>query len=308
MPNVLVTGATGTIGRALVPRLLDAGHHVLALSRDAERARSLLGEGVEAYEWRQPTTERPPSEALSNAEAIVHLLGETVAQRWSADTKTSIRESRVMSTRQLVDGVRELPADARPHTLVCQSATGYYGARGEEPLDEDAPPGDDFLAQVVVEWEREASAAESLLRVVKTRTGVVLSSSGGALATMLPVFRLGLGGPVAGGGQYIPWVHLDDVIGPILRCLDDEDMHGPFNLTAPAPVTNREFTKALGRVVGRPAIFPVPALALRALYGEMAQVILSGARALPTRLERAGYQFLRPELEPALQDILARRS
>jgi uncharacterized protein len=306
MSRVLVTGATGTIGRALIGALQHAGHQVMALSRDSERARALLGERVEARGWREPTTQPPPREALATADAVVHLLGEPVAQRWSATAKRAIRESRVLSTQQLVGAIRKLDADSRPRVLVCQSAAGYYGAHGEEAIDEGAPPGTDFLAQVVVEWEQEAGSAEDVLRVVKTRTGVVLSPSGGALGTMLPVFRLGLGGPIGGGRQYVPWIHLDDVVQATLRCLEDPDLSGPVNLTAPTPVTNHDFTKALGRALGRPTVLPIPSLALRLLYGEMAGVITTGARVLPARLQQAGHQFIHQEIEAALRDVLAK--
>ncbi|MGH2928002.1 MAG: TIGR01777 family oxidoreductase, partial [Solirubrobacteraceae bacterium] len=198
----------------------------------------------------------------------------------------------------------ELPDDDRPRVLVSQSATGYYGDRGPEPLDETAAPGDDFLAQVVVAWEHEASQAGSAMRVVSTRTGVVLAPGAGALAKMLPFFRLGIGGPVAGGRQYVPWIHLDDVVGAILRCLDDRTLSGPVNVTAPQPVTNAQLSTALGRALRRPAILPVPAFALHALYGEMAQVVTTGSRVVPAALQRAGYEFERADLDPALRDLL----
>jgi uncharacterized protein (TIGR01777 family) len=188
--------------------------------------------------------------------------------------------------------------------LVSQSATGYYGPHGDEPLDEEAPAGDDFLAGVVVAWEREAQAAPSDVRVVCTRTGVVLSPRGGALGTMLPFFRLGLGGPVAGGRQYVPWIHLEDVVGALAYCASDVRLSGAVNVTAPHPVTNRELTRALAHTLHRPAVFPVPAAALKVLYGEMAQVVTTGARVVPTRLEEAGYDFAYPELAAALGDLL----
>jgi hypothetical protein len=190
--------------------------------------------------------------------------------------------------------------------LVSQSATGFYGPSGEKPLDERAAPGADFLGRVVVEWEREALAAAPVSRVVVTRTGVVLSPGSGALAKMLPPFRLGLGGPVAGGRQYVPWVHIDDVVAGLLHCLGEARLTGPVNLTAPNPVTNRELSRTLGRVLGRPAVLPVPGLALRLLYGEMAQIVTTGQRVVPERLLGSGYRFRQPELEPALRDVLGR--
>jgi uncharacterized protein (TIGR01777 family) len=190
--------------------------------------------------------------------------------------------------------------------LVSQSATGYYGPRGDEPVDESDAAGKDFLAGVTVEWEREAGKATSAgVRVATTRTGVVLSAQGGALEKMLPPFKLGVGGPVAGGKQYVPWVHLDDVVGAMLRCLDDDAASGPINLTAPNPVTNAELSKTLGRVLHRPAVLPVPGLALKALYGEMAMIVLTGQRAVPARLGELGYEYRHPRLEDALRDVLS---
>ncbi len=304
--RVVVTGATGTIGRALVSALVDRGDEVVALSRDARRARDALGDRVQTHAWSSPGDEPPPEAALAGADAVVNLLGEPVAQRWSAEAKEKIRRSRVAGTRSVVQGLLALAPDRRPRTLLSQSATGYYGHRAEEPLSEDAPAGHDFLADVVVAWEHEALVAATDLRVAVTRTGVVLSPAGGALANMLPFFRLGIGGPVAGGRQYVPWVHLDDIVGAMLFCLDNPDAAGPVNLTAPTPVTNTELSRALGRVLGRPAVLPVPALALKALYGEMAQIVLTGQRVVPRRLEQLGYGFRHPDLEPALRDVLNR--
>lgn len=305
MARIAVTGATGTIGSALVDRLLSRGDQVVALARDPERARQRLGDAVEVLAWARPTEEPAPAEALEGADAVIHLAGEPVAQRWSGEVKRAIRDSRELGTRQLVAGLELVPPAARPRVLVSQSATGYYGARGDEPLDEAAAPGDDFLAEVTVAWEREASrAAEHAVRVAITRTGVVLSPHGGALAKMLPPFRAGVGGPVAGGKQYVPWVHLDDVVGALLRCAEDSDAEGAFNLTAPTPVTNAELSRTLGHVLGRPAVLPVPGFAIRALYGEMAEIVTTGARVVPRRLEALGYSFAHPELEAALRDVL----
>jgi hypothetical protein len=303
--RVVVTGATGMIGRSLVSALLARGEEVVGLSRDAERGRRALDDRVVVHAWPDPLAEPPPSDALAGADAVVHLIGAPVAQRWNDETKAAIRDSRVASTRFLVQGLTSLSPDVRPATLVSQSATGYYGPRGPEPIDEAAPAGSDFLAGVVVGWEREAlAAASSGVRVVVTRTGVVLSSEGGALAKMLPFFRLGIGGPVAGGRQYVPWVHLDDVVGAMAFCLGNHDATGPVNLTAPTPVTNTELSRTLGRVLKRPAFLPVPALALKALYGDMAEIVVTGQRAVPARLDELGYHFRYPELEPALRDVL----
>jgi uncharacterized protein (TIGR01777 family) len=235
----------------------------------------------------------------------VHLLGEPIAQRWSDSARQRIRESREIGTRNLVAGLRESGPVMR--VLVSQSAVGWYGQRGDELLDESEPAGHGFEAEVVATWEREAHAAEETgLRVVITRTGIVLSEEDGALAKMLPPFKMGVGGPVAGGRQYMSWVHIDDVVGAMLFALDNEAASGPINVTAPEPATNAEFSKALGRALHRPAFMPVPGFALRLLYGQMAEIVTTGKRAIPRRLQELGYQFRQPELEAALRALVAR--
>jgi hypothetical protein len=291
--RVAVTGASGLIGSALAGELRARGDEVTELSRSSS--------------WPAPTREPAPADALRGRDAVVNLMGEPLAQRWSDDVKREVRDSRVLGTRNLVAGLGALAEGERPRVLVSQSAVGYYGARGDEPLAEDAPPGDDFLAGVVSDWEAEARAAEQLgLRVVLTRTGVVLAPSGGALEKMLPFFKLGIGGPVAGGRQYMPWIHLDDVVGAILFALDNEAASGPLNVTAPEPVTNEEFSRALGRVLRRPAFAPVPGLAVKALYGEMAMIVTTGQRAVPKRLAELDYDFRRADLEDALREATGR--
>jgi uncharacterized protein len=299
--RVVVTGATGLIGHQLVRELQARGDEVTVLTRDEEHAASALP-GAVVYGWRSPTREPAPAEAFAGRDAVVHLAGEPIAQRWSDDARRRIRASRELGTRNLVAGVRAA-AEPRPRVLVSQSASGWYGARGDERVDESEPAASgDWLAEVVAAWENEARAAEELgMRVVLTRTGVVLAEEGGALEKMLPPFKLGVGGPVAGGGQYVPWIHLDDVVGAMLFCLDDERAGGPINLTAPDPVTNKELSKTLGHVLVRPAITPVPAFAVKLLYGEMASIVITGARLVPKRLQELGYEYRRPELEPALR-------
>jgi uncharacterized protein (TIGR01777 family) len=218
--------------------------------------------------------------------------------------KRKIRDSRVLATRQLTKGLRALPEAGRPRVLVSQSATGFYGPRDDQPVDESSAPGKDFLAEVVAAWEAEAMTAADLMRVAVTRTGVVLSPEGGALETMLPFFKLGIGGPVAGGRQYISWIHLDDVVGALLHCLQDQSAEGPVNLTAPNPVTNAEFSKALGRALHRPAFLPVPAFAIKLLYGEMSTIVTTGQRVKPERLKQLGYEFRQPDLDAALRSVL----
>lgn len=312
--RVTVTGASGLIGRRLVAALRRRGDDVVALGRSRERTLEALepqtsapGGGLQAVAW-DPLGGPAPAAGLAGCDAVVHLAGESIAQRWSAAARQAIRASRVEGTRQLVRGLAELAPDRRPSVLVSGSAIGYYGAHGDEPIDEEAPAGSDFLAQTCVAWETEADAAAELgARVVKLRTGVVLDPAGGALAKMLPPFRLGIGGPVAGGGQYVSWIEPDDLVGIVLAALDDGRWRGAINATAPEPVRNRELAKALGHALGRPALLPVPGLALRALYGEMSRLVTTGARVLPARALVGGYEFRHARLEPALRAALSRR-
>jgi uncharacterized protein (TIGR01777 family) len=310
--RVTVTGASGLVGRTLVPALQARGAEVTVLTRDPDRTRSALGPDadgpLQVLPW-DPIREPAPAEALAGREAVLHLAGEPVAQRWSARAKRAIRDSRAIGTRHLVEGLRDVESTGigeRPRTLISSSAIGYYGPHGEEPLDEETPPGSDFLAQVCVAWEQEASrAAELGVRVVQVRTGMVLDARGGALGMMLPAFRLGLGGPVAGGRQYISWIHADDLVEMMLTARERESWSGPINATAPEPVPNRDFSKILGRVLGRPAFVPVPALALELLYGAMAEIITTGARAVPAKALVLGYEFRHPGLEQALRSAIA---
>jgi uncharacterized protein (TIGR01777 family) len=301
--RVTMTGATGLIGTRLVAALARRGDEVTVLSRDPVRARERLGSGILAERW-DPLGEPAPVSALAGRDGVVHLAGEPVAQRWSAAAKERIRTSRESGTANLVAGLRS--AEPRPRVLVSASAVGYYGPRGNEKVSESDPPGDDFLAEVCVAWERAAQAADELgMRVAIVRTGVVLDPDGGALEKMLPPFRAGVGGPVAGGKQWMPWIHVDDLVGLYLAALDGEAWNGPLNGSAPGPVTNRDFSKALGRTLHRPAVAPVPRLALRALYGEMEQIVTTGQRAVPTRPLALGHAFAHPELDEALRSALA---
>jgi uncharacterized protein (TIGR01777 family) len=280
--RVAITGATGLIGKRLSAALRARGDEVAAIS---------LREG-------------PPSpEALAGCDAVVHLAGEPVAQRWTKDARERIRSSRVEGTRALVEAIGA--ADPRPRAFVSASAVGYYGSRGDERLDEDAAPGAGFLSEVCVAWEREANeAVKHGVRVVTVRTGVVLDKAGGALEKMLPPFKLGIGGPVAGGRQYLPWIHIDDLVGVYIAAIDDDAWSGPVNASAPEPVTNAVLSKALGRALHRPAFAPVPALAIRALYGDMAEIVTEGQRAVPKRPLELGYTFTHPDLDEALADVL----
>jgi uncharacterized protein len=300
MRRVTVTGATGLLGRRLVRALRERGDEVTVLTRSPDRAYELYGLDAQAWE---PDAGPAPAEALAGRDAVVHLAGENVAQRWSKDARRRILESRERGTRHLVEGMRA--AEPRPGVLVSSSAVGYYGPHGDEELPEDTPPGDDFLARVCVAWEREAQAAEELgVRVVRVRTGVVLDKGGGALGKMLPFFKAGVGGPVAGGRQLMPWVHADDVVGIFLRAIDDAAWSGAVNATAPEPVSNAAFSKALGRALHRPAVAPVPAFAIQLLYGDMAEIVTKGQNAVPRRTLELGYRHAHPDLDEALRSAL----
>jgi len=304
MARIVVTGATGTIGSAICRALLARGDQPVALSRNPDGARGRLPEGTETHKWADPTSAPPPAEALSGAAGVINLIGEPISQRWTEAAKQRIRDSRVLSTRMLVSAVAELDAADRPPVLVSQSATGYYGARGDDQLDEDATAGSGWLADLVRDWEAQALSASSFTRVVVTRTGVVISPAGGALAKMLPFFRAGVGGPVAGGRQFVPWIHLDDVVAALLFCLDNDSVSGPVNLTAPTPVDNTTLSKALGRALHRPAVLPVPGFALKILYGQMSEIVTTGQRVVPHQLTTQGYGFAFEDIDSALADVL----
>jgi uncharacterized protein (TIGR01777 family) len=298
--RVTLTGATGLIGSKLVQALKARGDDVTVLSRDPARASRALG--VQAEGWR-PMDEPAPARALAGRDAVVHLAGEEIAQRWNDETKRAIRDSREIGTRNLVAGLAA--ADPRPATLVSASGVGYYGKHGDDVVDETTPAGDDFLAEVCVVWEREAAqAAELGMRVCSMRTGVVLDRQGGALAKMLTPFKLGVGGPVGNGRQYLPWIGVDDLVGIYLAAIDGEGWSGAINASAPEPVTNRDFSRALGRALHRPAVLPVPGAALHLLYGGMAELVTEGQRAVPRRALELGYHFEHPDLDEALRAAL----
>lgn len=277
--NVAITGASGFIGRAVAENLQSSGHIVRAVYlRDA----------------LQP-------DALAGVNAVVHLAGEPVAQRWTAHARDRILRSRVEGTRALVAAMRGNP----PQVLISASAVGYYGSRGDEILMESAPAADDFLGRVAAAWEEEAQAAEPLgVRVARIRIGMVLGKNGGALARMLPPFRMGVGGRLGNGRQWMSWIHIDDLIALIAFLMKESTVRGVFNATSPYPVTNREFTRALAEAVHRPAILPVPAFALRFVFGEMASVLLASQRAVPDAAQRAGFVFENPDIFAALAQIV----
>ena len=299
--RVTLTGATGYIGSQLVRALVARGDHVTVLSRDASRASGRLG--VEAIAW-DPSAGPAPAAALEDRDVVVHLAGEAVSQRWNDEVRARIRDSREIGTKRLVEGLAD--TSARPSRLVCASACAFYGPHGTEVVDETSPAGRDWLADVCVRWERAADAAEELgMSVVKVRTGITLDAGYGVLASMLLPFKLGVGGPLAGGRQYVPWIHRADLIGMYLRLIDAADFSGPINASAPAPVTNREFSRALGRALHRPAVVPVPGLAAKLMVGDVAKYAITGVRMVPGRAAELGYTFRFPEIDRALADVLA---
>ncbi|MEX0993261.1 MAG: TIGR01777 family oxidoreductase [Solirubrobacterales bacterium] len=295
--NVAVTGSSGLIGSTLGSALAGAGHTVRRFVRSRP-----TDEGQVRWD---PASGRLDSSALDEVDAIVHLSGETVAGRWSDAKKRRIRESRIGSTQLLSQTIAKLPS--RPAVLVSASAIGYYGDRGDEWLNEDSPPGSGFLADVVRDWEAAtASAASAGVRVVNTRFGLVLSARGGLLRQLLTPFRLGLGGRLGSGAQYMSWIAIDDVVAAIMHALAHAQVTGPLNIVAPNPVTNREFTKALGAVLHRPTLMAVPAFAMKAAVGEFSAEALGSQRVRAAKLERSGYDFAFAQLEPALRHLLDR--
>ena len=302
--RVLVTGATGFIGSSLCPALAEAGHTVVALSRDADRARQRVPTLSAAFTWA-PTEGPPPAAAFDAVDAVVNLAGEPIHGRWTPRRKLAIEHSRVLGTRHLVDAIEALGA-TRPGVLVSASAMGYYGDRGDAELTEADAPGSGFLADLSRAWEVEAVRAEGLgLRVVRVRNGnVVARGSYGLLASLLPLFKFGLGGPLGSGRQWWPWIHMADYTG-LVRYVIEHDVAGPVNASAPQPARQREFARTLGRVLRRPALLPAPALALRLILGEFATEVLSSRRMLPAAALDAGFAFEHPELEGALRHALA---
>ena len=295
--NVLISGATGLIGSALVPELEAKGHTVTRLSRSQS--------GANTVRW-DPSSGTIDSD-LEGTEAVVHLAGESIAQgRWSPDKKRRILDSRVQGTRLLAERISALATP--PKVMVSTSAVGYYGDRGDEVLTEESAPGADFLAKVCREWEAAAEPARRAgIRVVHLRLGIVLSPQGGALGTTLPIFKLGGGGKIGSGRQWWSWVALDDVVGSIVHALTDETVEGPVNVGSPNPMTNAEYTKVLGKVLGRPTVLPLPAPAARVMLGEVADaLLLASQRMRPAKLEATGYGFRYPQLEGALRHLLGR--
>lgn len=296
--KILVSGSSGLIGSALVPALQDNGYQVTHLVRGYSSSQNQVS-------WNPGEAIRP--ETVSGYDAVVHLAGESIVGRWTEAKKARIRESRIVGTRNLAEALAK--ARQRPQVLVCSSAIGYYGNRGEEILREESPSGSGFLADVCLGWESaNVPASQAGIRTVQIRTGIVLSKDGGALAKMLMPFRLGVGGKMGSGQQWWSWIALPDMVGTILHALKTDSLRGPVNAVAPNPVRNSEFTKILGTVLSRPTIFPMPAFAARLALGEMAdELLLASQRVEPSRLKGTGYVFQQPELKPALEKLLKKQ-
>jgi uncharacterized protein (TIGR01777 family) len=302
--KVVVGGATGFIGSALVSRMRARKDSVRVITRDPVTAVLELGQETE---WVRADAD--PKALVGGCEAVVNLAGEPIfGRRWTTGQKQRILASRLAATHGLVRAMAALPAPERPKVLVSGSAIGWYGPRGDQELLEDAPPGQDFLAGVCQEWEKAALEAAALgVRVVVLRIGIVLGPGGGALAQMLPPFRMGLGGPIGSGRQYMSWIHRADLVSMILHAIATPALSGPVNATAPGPVTSQAFARTLGKVLRRPAFVPAPRFALRLLMGEAADVLATGQRVVPRKVQGSGFAFRFPDLEPALRDILGRQ-
>lgn len=302
----LVTGATGFIGKRLVARLLSEGHTVTALTRNPARAKSKLPAGVDLVAWNVEK-EAAPASAFLGVDAVIHLAGEGIAEkRWSEKQKQRILNSRVLGTRNLITTINSLAAP--PKVLVGSSAIGFYGNRGEEALDETSAPGSGFLTDVCTEWENETTKVRPQTRCVMVRTGIVLGKGGGALKPLIPLFKLGGGGPVADGKQWMSWIHVDDLVGLLVFASQNEKVAGPVNGTAPNPVRNKEFTKALASSLHRPAFLPAPAFALKIVMGELADLVLYSQNVLPKKALAAGYSFKFLTVQAALNEINQKKS
>jgi uncharacterized protein (TIGR01777 family) len=301
--RVLITGATGFIGRRVCELLAAEGHELVALSRDPAAAKSKLSRLAAAHPWN-PLAGKAPRPAFDGVDAVVHLAGENVAGRWTKKKMQAIRDSREIGTRHLVDSIAA--TDSRPRVLVSASAIGYYGDRGDEELVEESGPGGDFLAQVCQAWEGEAQKVEDLgVRLVRLRIGIVVGAGGGALEAMLPPFKMGVGGPMGSGHQWWSWVHREDLVAMIQRALENDSMAGVYNATSPQQLRQKEFGKVLGKVLRRPAFLPTPAFALKLLLGGFSTELLSSKRVLPARLQESGFEFRYAELEAALRAALS---
>ncbi len=299
--KVLVTGASGFVGRRVVAQLLQKKIEVVVLTRNLPKAVIILGSECRYVQWMDQTT-LPPAEAFEGVDAVINLMGENIGgKKWDESQKKKIYDSRINSTRLLVDAIKALPK--KPRALINASAVGIYGNRGDETLDENATSGSDYLAGVCKDWEAEANKARDMkIRVVLMRTGVVLGKGGGALTKMLPIFKLGLGGRLGSGKQYMSWIHVDDLAAMYVHAVMDPTMDGPYNATSPYPATNAEFTKALGKRLKRPTLFPAPEFAIKKALGEMSTIVLDGQKVVPTKFKDKKFQFKSATLEKTLKE------
>jgi len=304
--KILVTGGTGFVGRPLVRKLVENNHEVVLLSRNPEAAKSALALPLTVFKW-DPEASTPPKEAYQGIEGIVHLAGESIAAgRWTEKQKTKILDSRTLSTRNLLKGAVE--AGLKPKALVMASAIGIYGDRGNDSLSESSPQGIGFLADVCRAWEKESQypGLESV-RKVNLRIGIVLGKDGGALQKLLPLFKLGGGGPVGNGKQWMSWIHRSDLVEMILYSLTHDNVSGAVNAVAPNPSTNAEFSKALGKAVNRPAFMPAPAIALKLAMGEMSELVLASQKVEAKKILDSGFVFTYPKIQEALDEICKKK-
>ena len=300
--KVVITGATGFVGQVIVKQLLAAGDEVIVLTRNVARAAISLGSSCRYYQWDDAES-LPPLEALEGADGVINLMGESIAKRWDEQHKKRVYNSRINGTRKLVEAIEKL--NHKPKVLVSTSAIGIYGNRGSEEINESSTLADDFLGKVCKDWENEANKARNhAVRVAIIRVGIVIGKGGGALAQMLPVFKLGGGGPLGSGKQYMSWIHIDDLASMYVEALKNNDIKGVLNGTSPYPVTNAEFTKVLGKVLRRPAFLPAPAFAIKLAFGEMSQILLEGQKVLPVKFKEAKFRFRIPTLEMALKETI----
>jgi uncharacterized protein (TIGR01777 family) len=301
--KVVITGATGFVGQVIVKQLLAAGDEVIVLTRNVARAAITLGSSCRYYQWNE-NEELPPLEALEGADGIINLMGESISKRWDENQKKKIYNSRIFGTRKLVEAMEKLKK--KPAVFVSTSAIGVYGNRGPEEINEASTVGSDFLAKVCLDWENEANKARNQeARVAIIRVGIVLGHGGGALAQMLPIFKLGGGGPLGSGRQFMSWIHIDDLASMYVEALKNHEIKGVLNGTSPYPVTNAEFTKVLGKVVRRPAFLPAPSFAIKIAFGEMSQILLEGQKVLPVKFKEAKFRFRMPTLEMALKESIS---
>lgn len=298
--KVVVTGATGFVGQVLVRQLLDGGHEVVVLTRNIAKAALSLGSKCKYFQWADMDS-LPPVEAFEGVDGVINLMGETISKRWDEQQKKKIFSSRINGTRRLIEAIEK--TTKKPKVFVSTSAVGIYGSRGSEELNESSNLADDFLAKVCKDWENEANKVRNQgLRVAIIRVGVVLGRGGGALEKMLPIFKLGGGGPVGTGKQYMSWIHIEDLAAMYIEALKNENIKGVLNGTAPYPATNAEFSKMLGKVLRRPAFLPAPAFAMKLAFGEMSQILLEGQKVLPVKFKEYNFRYRYPTLEMALKE------